>query len=65
MATAYGHPRPEVYPPRIRQLMHAAPFDVALSTKESRDQEGLPVAEIARRLGRARAPVKAYLYDPA
>src|ERR1700757_2458876 len=29
-----------------------------------RDQEGLPVAEIARRLGRAQATVKAYLYDP-
>jgi hypothetical protein len=28
------------------------------------DQEGLPVAEIARRLGRAQATVKAYLYDP-
>ena len=30
-----------------------------------RDQEGLPIAEIARRLGRAQATVKAYLYDPA
>ena len=29
-----------------------------------RDQEGLPIAEIARRLGRAEATVKAYLYDP-
>jgi hypothetical protein len=29
-----------------------------------RDQEGLPVAEIARHLGRAQATVKAYLYDP-
>ena len=28
------------------------------------DQEGLPIAEIARRLGRAEATVKAYLYDP-
>ena len=29
-----------------------------------RDQEGLAIAEIARRLGRAEATVKAYLYDP-
>jgi hypothetical protein len=29
-----------------------------------RDQEGLTIAEIARRLGRAEATVKAYLYDP-
>jgi len=30
-----------------------------------RDQEDLTIAEIARRLGRAEATVKAYLYDPA
>ena len=29
-----------------------------------RDQEGLTIAEIARRLGRAEATVNAYLYDP-
>ena len=29
-----------------------------------RDEEGLSIAEIARRLGRAQA-VKAYLYDPS
>jgi DNA-binding CsgD family transcriptional regulator len=30
-----------------------------------RDQENLTLAEIARRLGRAPATVKAYLYDPS
>ena len=29
-----------------------------------RDQEGLAIAEIARRLGRAEGTVKGYLYDP-
>jgi hypothetical protein len=29
-----------------------------------RDQEGLAIAEIARRLGRAEATLKSYLYDP-
>ena len=29
-----------------------------------RDQEGLTIAELARRLGRAESTVKAYLYDP-
>jgi hypothetical protein len=29
-----------------------------------RDQEGLTIAAIVRRLGRAKATVKAYLYDP-
>ena len=28
-----------------------------------RDQEGLSIAEIARRLGRAEATIKSYLYD--
>ncbi len=28
------------------------------------DQEGLSIAEIARRLGRAEATIKTYLYDP-
>ena len=29
-----------------------------------RDREGLTIAEIARRLGRAEGTVKAYVYDP-
>ena len=33
-----GTDHPEVYPPGIRQLMRAAPFYVALSTKASREQ---------------------------
>ena len=30
-----------------------------------RDEEDLSIADIARRLGRAEATVKAYLYDPS
>ena len=37
----------------------------AALARHYRDQEGLPVAEIARHLGRAQATVKAYLYDPS
>ena len=36
----------------------------AALARHCRDQEGLTIAEIARRLGRAEATVKAYLYDP-
>ena len=36
---------------------------VALA-RHYRDDEALSTAEIARRLGRAEATVKAYLYDP-
>ena len=36
----------------------------AAVVRQYRDQEGLPIAEIAHRLGRAPATVKAYLYDP-
>jgi len=37
----------------------------AALARHYRDQEGLSIAEIARRLGRAKSTVKAYLYDPA
>ena len=45
---------------RVQERRRAAAL-----ARHYRDQEGLPVAEIARRLGRAQATVKAYLYDPS
>jgi transcriptional regulator with XRE-family HTH domain len=36
----------------------------AQRARHYRDQEGLSIAEIARRLGRAEATIKSYLYDP-
>jgi hypothetical protein len=36
----------------------------AALARHYRDQEGLSIAEIARKLGRAEDTVKAYLYDP-
>ena len=36
----------------------------AALARHYREQENLTIAEIARRLGRAEATVKAYLYDP-
>ena len=36
----------------------------AALARHYRDEEGLSIAEVARRLGRAEATVKAYLYDP-
>jgi transposase len=37
----------------------------AALARHYRDQEGLSIAEIARKLGRAEDTVKAYLYDPS
>jgi sigma-70-like protein len=45
---------------RVQERRRAAAL-----ARHYRDEEGLPIAEIARRLGRAEATVKAYLYDPS
>ena len=37
----------------------------AALARHYRDAEGLSIREISRRLGRAEATVKVYLYDPA
>ena len=44
---------------RVQERRRAAAL-----ARHYRDEEGLSVAEIARRLGRAPATIKAYLYDP-
>jgi transposase len=44
---------------RVQERRRAAAL-----ARHYRDEEDLPIAEIARRLGRAPATVKAYLYDP-
>ena len=44
---------------RVRERRRAAAL-----ARHYRDEEDLSIAEIARRLGRAKATVKAYLYDP-
>jgi hypothetical protein len=54
MATSSASPQD-----RVRERRRA----VALA-RHYREQEHLTIAEIARRLGRADATVKAYLYDP-
>ena len=45
---------------RVRERRKAAAL-----ARHYRDEEGLSIAEIARRLGRDETPVKAYLYDPS
>ena len=45
---------------RVRKRRMAAAL-----ARHYRDDEGLSIADIARRLGRAEATVKAYLYDPS
>ena len=44
---------------RVRERRRAAQL-----ARHYREQEGLTIAEIAQRLGRAEATIKAYLYDP-
>jgi hypothetical protein len=51
-------PRPAL--DRVSERWRAAAL-----ARHYRDLERLPIAEIARRLGRAPATVKAYLYDPS
>ena len=45
---------------RVRERRRA----VALA-RHYRDEQGLSIADIARRLGRAEATIKAYFYDPS
>jgi DNA-directed RNA polymerase specialized sigma24 family protein len=45
---------------RVRERRKAAAV-----ARHYRDEEDLSIAEIARRLGRSEATVKAYLYDPS
>jgi DNA-binding CsgD family transcriptional regulator len=45
---------------RVQERRRAAAL-----ARHYRDNEALSTAEIARRLGRAPATVKAYLYDPS
>jgi hypothetical protein len=50
---------PDPVPDRVAERRRAAAL-----ARHDRDAEQLPIAEIARRLGRAPATIKAYLYDP-
>ena len=62
-------PRPRIYVPMAATV--SRPVDRVAERRRAsalarhyRDSEQLSIAEIARRLGRAPATVKAYLYDP-
>src|SRR3954468_5403246 len=52
-------PQPTSLLDRVAERRRAAAL-----ARHYRDAEQLPIAEIARRLGRIPATVKAYLYDP-
>jgi len=64
-------------PPAVAKFAHVAPNPVAASDRVAerrravalarhfREAEGLSIAQIADRLGRSAATVKAYFYDPS
>jgi hypothetical protein len=53
-------PKSHLMSDRVSERRRAAQL-----ARHYRDQENLTIAEIARRLGRAEATIKAYLYDPS
>jgi DNA-directed RNA polymerase specialized sigma24 family protein len=59
-ATVEARPRRCQVSDRVSERRRAA-----VLARHYREQESLTIAEIARRLGRAEATVKAYLYDPS
>ena len=67
MPTAAGGTTSEAEPAEGRQVSDRVSERrrAAALARHYREQEDLTIAEIARRLGRAEATVKAYLYDPS